>query len=273
MKVRYSSPLHLTFKYLGVSDRVVEDSSIPPMWSLYIDQTRQEKIMHRLRMTSGFFISPDISPHIDVKTYEFGPIIPLRPLSEIQVDLPKLLAQRRSSRSLRGPMSFEELSTILVNCCGRTHYEERIGRWLRAYPSPGALYPNDVYLIANHVQGLRPGIYYFNPEKLGLYIVSEDEGRLGRARASFLEKELAGSAAAIFLLVTTMSRVSIKYGEIGLKLALLEAGIITENVVLLASALGLRSLPYESFVDYDLNEALSLDSANRFVAFTVMIGR
>ncbi len=64
MKVRYSSPpLHLTFKYLGVSDRVVEDSSIPPMWSLYIDQTRQEKIMHRLRMTSGgFFISPDISP-------------------------------------------------------------------------------------------------------------------------------------------------------------------------------------------------------------------
>ncbi len=162
-------------------------------------------------------------------------------MSEIQVDLPKLLAQRRSSRSLRGPMSFEELSTILVNCCGRTHYEERIGRWLRAYPSPpGALYPpNDVYLIANHVQGLRPGIYYFNPEKLGLYIVSEDEGgRLGRARASFLEKELAGSAAAIFLLVTTMSRVSIKYGEIGLKLALLEAGIITENVVLLASALG-----------------------------------
>lgn len=169
-------------------------------------------------------------------------------------------------------MSFEELSTILVHGCGGTHYEEKIGRWLRSYPSPGALYPNDIYFMVNNVNGLRHGIYYFNPESKGIYLVSDDVARLRRAREAFMDRELAESAAAVFLFVTTMNRVSIKYGEIGLKLALLEAGIITENIVMLASALGLRTLSYESFMDYELNEALSLDSINRFVIFTVMIG-
>ena len=81
--------------------------------------------------------------------------------------LSDILWRRRSGRELSGPIEIEELATLLRQALGPTaivqNKELGIAQSLRAWPSAGALYPLDTYVIANRVRGLPAGVYHFNP--------------------------------------------------------------------------------------------------------------
>lgn len=68
------------------------------------------------------------------------------------------IAKRRSIREYKDePLSREELGQLLWACQGITHEE------MRAAPSAGATYPFEIFVVVGRVDGLKPGIYHYDP--------------------------------------------------------------------------------------------------------------
>lgn len=183
--------------------------------------------------------------------------------------LGKVLHNRRSDRRFRARWTLAEMSTLLARATGLSLTATRSGKKYRAYPSPGALYANDVHMLIRRVDGIPPGHYLYDPYAHALVRISRDaESPL----KSFIERTTTTRARAIAVIVDNPFRTIMKYGDIGYKFSLLEAGMIAENITLVAVALGKCAVPYESYEDGKLNKALGLDGYREFVSLTVLLG-
>lgn len=195
-------------------------------------------------------------------------------VSEGQGEFDQLLASRRSSRDLQASIAYADLVALLWSSAATTGtLQEGDGPVfaLRATPSAGGLHPIDVYVIANRVEGIDRGVYYFHPFKEELQL-------LGRADASrmagdgFFFQEFIAEAAAIFLLVANFQRTTWKYGERGYRLCLLDAGHLAQNLVLKAIDLGCRCVPIAGFHDALLAAELGIDGVTEALVHSVLVG-
>lgn len=169
------------------------------------------------------------------------------------ISLEQAIAKRRSIRQYAStPLSLADLSQLCWAAQGKTDAEGR-----RAAPSAGALYPLDLYVIAENVSGLEPGIYRYGSRDHSLTLV-----RLGRVRKDLadaaLSQEAVRQAPATLVLSATASRTTTKYGERGIRYIHMEAGHAAQNVALEAVALGLGSLTVGAFQDDEVNTILGL---------------
>jgi SagB-type dehydrogenase family enzyme len=150
------------------------------------------------------------------------------------------------------------LGRVLVGGMGVTKVE-RFGRATMSYrsaPSAGALYPVELYVAAERVKDLPPGLYHYDVvhnqlEQLGGDAAKEVEGALPSASR--------GGAAAYVVLTGIFARTRAKYNVRAYRYVLLDAGHVAGNLALTAAAkgLGVRLLPH--FDDGALNQALGLD--------------
>lgn len=130
---------------------------------------------------------------------------------------------------------------------------------LRAAPSAGALYPLDVYVVVgnNCVNGIEAGVYRYLSGKHRLSAVSGGDVRDLVARASLSQKWMA--RAPVSLVITAeYRRITAKYGNRGVRYAMIEAGHIGQNVFLQAESLGLKAGIVGAFDDAGLNRALGI---------------
>ena len=75
----------------------------------------------------------------------------------------QLLEQRISTRNFEDcPISFDSLNRILFYSMGIKSPNESFEHTRRFYPSAGARYPIESYLVSNNVQGLSKGLYHYN---------------------------------------------------------------------------------------------------------------
>ena len=210
---------------------------------------------------SRHFQLPQI-PGIGVKENE-GALEGIRPLS-VPNDIREsrhfleVLDRRRSSRSWQsGPISFGTLSAFFWFSCRNRHQGE-VGNHphliSRPYPSGGAVYSLQVYLVAGNdaVVSVKPGIYRYLPDKHALEHVSSEAA----VYASLLE--LAGDAAGVgqvpmVLLVTSKySSQSHIYGELAYSLILKEVGCLFQTFYLVAEYLGLGACALGGGIPYGL---------------------
>ncbi|OKL53163.1 hypothetical protein BSZ39_10985 [Bowdeniella nasicola] len=128
---------------------------------------------------------------------------------------------------------------------------------LRYCSSAGGLASIDGYCIVFNVDGVDNGSYYYDYER-GL--VRQFSGEMGQRVArlipgmTWLER-----AGALIVLVSNPDRVDHKYGAMGAKLSLLDAGVATGHLELVATALELRSCILGSLPDEALSELLCLE--------------
>ena len=118
-----------------------------------------------------------------------------------------LLSLRESSRYFSDkPVSFIDISRILSSCkiVDTPRDPEK-----RTYPSGGARFPVDMYLVVNNVNELERGAYHYNMKKYGLeLLLQEDLRTLSRDLISpYLE-----NPAATIIFTSVISRSEIKYG-------------------------------------------------------------
>src|SRR5262249_57924306 len=77
------------------------------------------------------------------------------------------LLNRRSERDYDGAaISLDALSALLQHGCGTTGFAPAYGYTrmpLRTFPSSGGLQAPEVYLSAQAVEGVNPGIYHYHP--------------------------------------------------------------------------------------------------------------
>lgn len=155
------------------------------------------------------------------------------------VSVEKAIKKRRTIRSY-GPQAVElrQLSQLLWAAQGIT---ETRG-FKRAAPSAGALYPLDVYAVLGRqgVRDLEAGVYHYQPggHQLLQIKIGDLRDRVGRAA---LSQMWIAAAPIVFVIAAEYGRISGKYGQRGVRYALIEAGHIGQNLFLQAEALGLRA--------------------------------
>jgi SagB-type dehydrogenase family enzyme len=142
---------------------------------------------------------------------------------------------------------------------------------LRAAPSAGALYAGEVYLAAERVRGLAPGLYHF--AVLERALVRLREGPVLSEIVGTLEApdRVRGAAFAV-LHSNVFARYGVRYGNRGYRYALIDTGHIAENLRLAAAAEGFGEIGFTRFEDEPLDALLGVDGRAEAVCFVSAVG-
>ncbi len=191
-----------------------------------------------------------------------GPIFPLDPAeSSNHEKLGDVILQRGSTRRFaRDTIKLSQLSTILRTSTGRLPLD---------YSRVGESH-TDIYLIANAVDGLPPGSYFFHAKEEQLEQLKP--GQLRRMSAYLcLEQPLFGDASAVCFLMTRLQEVLEAFGNRGYRAAQLEGGIIAGMIYLSAYSLGLGASG-TTFYDDAVTEFFSPHAKDETAMIVVGLG-
>lgn len=203
-------------------------------------------------------------------------VIDLPVPSEVDVgssDLREAIESRRSVRAYsKDPLTLEELSWLLWCTQG---VKEVIGRpaTLRNIPSAGARHAFETYLLANRVEGLKPGLYKFLAIEHKLVEVNLEEGVDDSVTAAAYRQGMVKNSAVTFIWVAVQYRMYWRYVERGYRYLHLDAGHVCQNLYLAAEATGCGACAIGAFFDEKINELLGLDGEEQFVIYMATVGK
>lgn len=181
-----------------------------------------------------------------------------KPSFDGKVSLEKTIKERRTIRDFKErTLSLAYLSQLLWAAQGITDPLER----KRAAPSGGALYPLDVYALVGEsgVEKTEAGIYHYLPKEHSVLLISKGDRRREMASASLGQMWMA-KAPVIFIITAEYKRITGKYGEKGIRYALIEVGHAGQNLFLQAEALGLGAGIVGAFNDLEVSKVAGLPS-------------
>lgn len=185
-------------------------------------------------------------PPLTFKQRPPGPCTGLPLPDDLPIPLGTALAQRRSVRSYDPrALTLHELSTVL-------HHSARIvsvmqdtvvGELaLRPFPGGGARSELELYVLANHVDGLPAGAHYYDAREHDLIEVrrkDDYQSRINRWIHSSTGGQLNRDPAVVLLVTAVFSRVMWKYRGIALGLIYKDVGCLFQTLYLAATAQGL----------------------------------
>jgi len=195
-----------------------------------------------------------------------GPSIPLRPATDEELpgdSLERVIRRRGSTRAFdrTRPLSFEALSNAL----------DRATRGVPAdFMEPPGATLCDWYLIANAVEELAPGAYYYRRGDSSLELLREGSFREQAGRLGLGQRLPADAAVNVYGLAS-LPRALERFGNRGYRAAQLEAGLAGGRLYLAAYAqrFGASGL---TFFDDEVVEFFSPHAAGKSVLFLVALG-
>ncbi|RKE17122.1 thiopeptide-type bacteriocin biosynthesis protein [Streptomyces sp. TLI_171] len=284
----WASQLHMLFNRLGVGPD--EERAVGRLAGRTLLETDRP-----------FTFFPDDDPHapdlqyLERSKFQIGrsedttlrELPPAAPTSHRPGDLPlpadplppvllaDALRARRSVRgALRGPLTAGTLGSVLWSAYapGADH---------RPYPSAGALHSVHVRLVALAVDGLAPGTYACLPEHRTLRPIGPAPALDDlKALSSYLSRPLTDpdavgidEAPAVLALHLDLARLRHRYGLRALRLGLLEAGHLAQNLLLTAAAHHLGTIPLGGLHDDLAHELLALDDLDQPLQYLLPLGR
>lgn len=195
-----------------------------------------------------------------------GQLIRLEVASTVGSLAAALTSRRSCHRFADSPLALPVLGDLLGAATGATLLGGH-----RAYPSAGNLHPVGVLLVALQVEGIVAGTslrYDPVPHTLAAGAVLPVDSWL---------LTLCGLAstrpAAVALLIVDLSRPSVsRYAERGYRFALLEAGHLAQNLMLVAAEAGLGSLAVGAVEEEVLRRGRVLAHDYEVVVYAVALG-
>lgn len=207
-----------------------------------------------------------------VKRHPHRPLVPL-PAPELgDATLRDALAARRSRRTYGArALGLGELATLLQAAYGVTGTLGDPSRPARAVPSGGALYPLELYVACQRVEGVERALYHFDPSRHGLELLrplTSDED----VAALTPYAELLAPSAALVLISAMLWRSRFKYGARAYRFVLMEAGHAAQGFLLAAAALGLAAVPVGGFYDRRVDAFLGIDGLYETSLYLLPVG-
>ncbi len=228
----------------------------------------EASVLNLVRMIR--YILPSKSPPVP-REYPAAKRIKLSSVKGPEQSLYQSISKRRSIRSYGDKeLTLEELSQL---CWAASGVSGRAGGYrLRTAPSAGALYPLELYLMVNRVNSVPPGIYHYHPHDHVLEEVRSGDysGKLARAA---LGQDMIADSAVTFIISCIFARITSKYDVRGYRYAYMEAGHISQNIYLTATALGLGSVAIGAFFDEKVNEIIKIDGIEETSLYLHPVGR
>lgn len=202
----------------------------------------------------------------EYKAYPRMPAYRLSAAEPPSADLFKTLLSRKSERVLRSKApSKETLSLLLKYSCGEITADHRV------YPSGGALYPVEAYPILFSSGELPAGAYHYNFKNHSLEHILAAE--VDEDSALFLNPATKIENISFTVILTVVfHRTQQKYGERGYRLALLEAGHIAQNLLLVSTALGFKSCAISGTKDPVIETMLDIDGETESLVYGIIFG-
>ena len=233
---------------------------------------KKTKKFHELTKLKEFDTSTDENPPVSWTRvfYKFYPrlqSINLREGDNYDSFLRELLKMRESARIFSDvPVSFEDVSRILGSCriIDPTREPEK-----RTYPSAGARFPIEIYLVAYNIESLDKGVFHYNIKQNQLEILLKtDTTRLRRALFSpYLE-----NPAGTIVFTSVISRSEVKYGYKAYPFSFIEAGHMGQNILLACTEIGLGACPVSGFLDDTIIKLLDLGEGE-IPIYTISFGK
>jgi SagB-type dehydrogenase family enzyme len=178
------------------------------------------------------------------------------PILDGDVSLERAIHQRRTIRSFESKaLTLKQFSQLLWAAQGITG----TGGFKRAAPSAGALYPMDIYGAVGRdcVEKLEPGVYHYEPADHSISLVDKGDARRDIAVASLSQMWMA--YAPLTLVITAeYSRIMVKYGQRGIRYAMIEAGHIGQDIFLQSQAMGLGAGIVGAFEDQEVIQVMGI---------------
>lgn len=243
---------------------------------IYHENSKANKeTVERLQKTSSEIKEklPGILNRIDPDYPDNDPIELPEP-DRLSTAIETVLRDRRSVFEFEErPVSLRALSTVLHH--GVSQDEGLTFR--RRYPSPGGLYPTELFVVAFDVTDCKPGLYFYNHRThrlRQLKTFSSDE-----LRSRFLDcvyedgiRPDLQHVPLVFLFAADFWRAKFKYGPRGYRYTLQESGHLSQNLLLALTAAGLGGRPLAAFNDDTMNDFLDVDGTNTAATYMVCAG-
>ena len=179
------------------------------------------------------------------------------------MSLEESIYKRISGRSFSGnELSLEQAGQTLWAAQGLN--VDSLSSASRTAPSAGATYPMEIYLVAGNVKGLPTGLYHYQYVDHSLKMVAAGDYR-GELVAAALGQSYIGDAPASIVLAAVYDRTMSRYGERGIRYVHMEAGHITQNILLQCESLGLGAVAVGAFDDQKVRALLRLDEESLII--------
>lgn len=222
-----------------------------------------------------------LSPDVD-ESPEPGkedPALEYLPLDEpmpLVTGLGAAIAARHSCREFSAAaVTKGDLGVLLHHALGvvgtTTYASMELAR--RPCPSPGGLYPLELYFVARRVAGLSEGIYHYHAQSHSVGRVAPTIPGTRAHSYLFMDQPYAAQGAANLVITCVFDRSLKKYRDRGYRYALIEAGHVGQNIALACASLGLGCCPLGGFFDTELGSLLQLDPELEAPLYALTIGR
>ncbi len=212
----------------------------------------------------GYFLSGKTtipSSVIFEKRYDSEETFSLPSFEPCAITLHDLIYARKSVREYgTDPVPLTALSALLTYSYGVRKIAPSYNHptfTFRTAPSAGGLQSTEVYVIAQRVGGLKPGVYHYNARRNCLEKLFE--GLLRGKMRSLCSQEMVAEAGVVVVLTMMLPRGTWKYLARYYKFALVDIGCVAENFHLVATALGFGSCIVAAFQQEGVAKMLQLD--------------
>jgi SagB-type dehydrogenase family enzyme len=194
-------------------------------------------------------------------TTRFSQIVALpTPDTTGTVPLEQALSRRRSARTFSSrPLPLAMLGQLLWAGQGVTSTDGK-----RTAPSAGALYPIELYVVT----GRR--VLHYLPEGHRVQVRSDIDHRSALRDAAFGQSAVS-DAPSVIVVAAVPARTGAKYGARADAFVTLEAGHVTQNILLEATAHALAAVPVGGVDPTRVRRALALPPDN-IVFYLVPVG-
>jgi SagB-type dehydrogenase family enzyme len=211
---------------------------------------------------------------VDCKTFPNATSVALPPPHDSP--LRRLLLARASCREFAPRrLALAGLATLLADAYGIARYQGALhdGSFcqMRTTPSAGGLFPLELYVMTQQVEGLPDGVHHYDVRAHALDLLKPDVS-LPAIEPFMLTWPFLPNVNVIVFLAAVFRRSQKKYGPRGYRYILLEAGHVAQTLCLAAAERGLGTLCMGGFRDARLNHWLGFDGIAEAVVYSVAIG-
>ena len=234
------------------------------------------------------YTDPDLEEYeTDQELKRPQPPLAKAPMTDRSIELPKDLSSLRSDRDFLDivnareshrvytgeTMTLTELSYLLWCTQGVKEIRGKAYATLRTVPCGGARHEFECYFAARNVEGLEPGLYHYLPMTHRIERLGCPEDLDGFIRASLCGQAWGATANVVFYYSAVFYRAEWRYGIHTHRVLLIDAGHITENMYLAATAIGMGGCAVGAVDGALTDAALGLDGEEEASFYAMPVGK
>jgi SagB-type dehydrogenase family enzyme len=180
----------------------------------------------------------------------------------------KILKQRRSKRKFKdSSITIDQLNYILTTSLGINEFKN----YYRAYPSGGALYPVECYLLIHRKIGpLETGVYHYNFYLNCLELINKN---VDIKTPNLIFSNNAFENSQFYIIFTGIpNRTVWKYGVKTLAFMYIEAGHMAQNIYLASATQKIGCCSLGGFIDNNIIKTLKIRKDFEYPLYALALG-